>query len=621
MFDPDNRSLLLESLRPPNGFKFDRGIATTFTIDFDTALMAPIALAGFSLSDRASEEGPDLLSVTQALEAVTQRLDIFAQSGMINLSSARNASQLITLLEPILHDVGRPSPGHIFHPKMWLLRFCDAVENLSYRCVITTRNITRDRSWDMMLVLESDPDLTTLNDGNTQLVRLVKSLGNSCLRKLPADRLSEIDKFADQLRFINWEAPPNVDTVRFYAFGVKGLQSSKPEGLFRGYGHLVVSPFVTSGALRRILEVSKGEKISLVARAEEIDALDLDIKTKIDAYIFPIEAALDSDSDESTPSNEAAGIFGNLHAKVYVVESERKAFIYIGSANATEAAFSGNTEVLVELCASAANMGIEAIFGEKTSFRKMLIPYQPANEKYVESEKDKIKRILRAYVVDLCACRFKINLTAENDLWTMSVNSSENLPKFPEQLKDASISVATVFSKNEIHPMEAGKKTKLNFRSRSLHDVTPFLVATVSTADKQNEASAVIRAELIGAPASRSRDVLVRLIDTPEKFLRFLQLVLAITDGGFTGFEIGVDEEFGFGGSRRWLEQGLFETLLNALANDASAFERLGPIVERIVELGDSNGVLPPGWSAVWGQFQQARIELKRVQNLRVKQQ
>ena len=621
MFDPDNRSLLLESLRPPNGFKFDRGIATTFTIDFDTALMAPIALTGFSLSDRASEEGPDLLSVTQALEAVTQRLDIFAQSGMINLSSARNASQLITLLEPILHDVGRPSPGHIFHPKMWLLRFCDADENLSYRCVITTRNITRDRSWDMMLVLESDPDLTTLNDGNTQLVRLVKSLGNSCLRKLPADRLSEIDKFADQLRFINWEAPPNVDTVRFYAFGVKGLQSSKPEGLFRGYGHLVVSPFVTSGALRRILEVSKGEKISLVARAEEIDALDLDIKTKIDAYIFPIEAALDSDSDESTPSNEAAGIFGNLHAKVYVVESERKAFIYIGSANATEAAFSGNTEVLVELCASAANMGIEAIFGEKTSFRKMLIPYQPANEKYVESEKDKIKRILRAYVVDLCACRFKINLTAENDLWTMSVNSSENLPKFSEQLKDASISVATVFSKNEIHPMEAGKKTKLNFRSRSLHDVTPFLVATVSTADKQNEASAVIRAELIGAPASRSRDVLVRLIDTPEKFLRFLQLVLAITDGGFTGFEIGVDEEFGFGGSRRWLEQCLFETLLNALANDASAFERLGPIVERIVELGDSNGVLPPGWSAVWGQFQQARIELKRVQNLRVKQQ
>lgn len=621
MFDPDNRSLLLESLRPPNGFKFDRGIATTFTIDFDTALMAPIALAGFSLSDRASEEGPDLLSVTQALEAVTQRIDIFAQSGMINLSSARNASQLITLLEPILHDVRRPSPGHIFHPKMWLLRFCDADENLSYRCVITTRNITRDRSWDMILVLESDRDLTTLNDGNTQLVRLVKSLGNSCLRKLPADRLSEIDKFADQLRFVNWETPPNVDTVRFYAFGVKGLQSSKPEGLFRGYGHLVVSPFVTSGALRRILAVSKGEKISLVARAEEIDALDFDVKSQVDAYIFPIEAALDSDSDESTPSNEAAGIFGNLHAKVYVVESERKAFIYIGSANATEAAFSGNTEVLVELCASAANMGIEAIFGEKTSFRKMLIPYQPADEQLVESEKDKIRRILRAYVVDLCACRFKINLTAENDLWTMSVNSSENLPKSPEQLKDASMSIATVFSKNEIHPMEAGKKAKLNFRSRSLHDVTPFLVATVTTADKQHEASAVIRAELIGAPDSRSKDVLVRLIDTPEKFLRFLQLVLALADDGFMGFEIGVDEEFGFGGSRRWLEQGLFETLLKALANDVSAFERLGPVVERIIELGDSNGVLPPGWSAVWGQFQQALIELKRVRNLKIKQQ
>ncbi len=621
MFDPDNRSLLLESLRPPNGFKFDRGIATTFTIDFDTALMAPIALAGFSLSDRASQEGPDLLSVTQALEAVTQRLDIFAQSGMINLRSARNASQLITLLEPILHDVRRPSPGHIFHPKMWLLRFCDAVENLSYRCVITTRNITRDRSWDMMLVLESDPELRTLNDGNTQLVRLVKSLGNSCVRKLPADRLSEIEEFADQLRFVNWEAPPNVDTVRFYAFGVKGLQSSKPEGLFRGYGHLVVSPFISSATLRRILEVSKEEKISLVSRAEEIDALDLDIKSQVDAHIFPIEVALEPDSDESTPSKEAAGVFGNLHAKVYIVESEKKAFVYVGSANATEAAFGGNTEVLVELCAKVTNMGVEAIFGEKTSFRKMLIPYQPANEKYAESEKDKINRVLSAYVVDLCSCGFKINLTAENDLWTMSVNSSESLPKFPKQLKDTSISIATIFSKNEIHPVEAGKKAGLNLRARSLHDVTPFLVVTVTTADKQHQASAVIRAELIGAPDSRSKDVLVRLIDTPEKFLRFLQLVLALSDDGFMGFEIGVDEEFGFGGSRRWLEQGLFETLLKALANDVSAFERLGPVVERIIELGGSNGVLPPGWSAVWGQFQQALIELKRVQNLKIKQQ
>ena len=47
MLAPDNRALLLDALRPPPGCSLDRAVATTFTLDLETALMVPLALAGF----------------------------------------------------------------------------------------------------------------------------------------------------------------------------------------------------------------------------------------------------------------------------------------------------------------------------------------------------------------------------------------------------------------------------------------------------------------------------------------------------------------------------------------------------------------------------------------------
>ena len=53
MLSPDDRHLFVEALRPPDGYQFDRGIGTTFTLDLLTLLVTPLSLA---LYDRASIE-------------------------------------------------------------------------------------------------------------------------------------------------------------------------------------------------------------------------------------------------------------------------------------------------------------------------------------------------------------------------------------------------------------------------------------------------------------------------------------------------------------------------------------------------------------------------------------
>ena len=47
MLEPRDRLLLLEALRPPEGFRFDQGLGTTYTLDLLALLTAPLAFTWF----------------------------------------------------------------------------------------------------------------------------------------------------------------------------------------------------------------------------------------------------------------------------------------------------------------------------------------------------------------------------------------------------------------------------------------------------------------------------------------------------------------------------------------------------------------------------------------------
>lgn len=111
MLSPDSRLLLLDALRPPAGFLFDRAIATTFTLDLETALMVPLALSGYAI-----KESPDPVEVLDAIRSCAGKIDIFCQAGGIRAD--RWPSDLIGLLENSIHQVPRPKPGCLFHPKV-----------------------------------------------------------------------------------------------------------------------------------------------------------------------------------------------------------------------------------------------------------------------------------------------------------------------------------------------------------------------------------------------------------------------------------------------------------------------------------------------------------------------
>ena len=150
MLAPDTRELLLDALRPLPGHSLDHAIATTFNLDLETALTVPLAFAGFQFDEQS-----DPVEVMQALRGMSGRMDVFCQAGAIH--ATKWPSDLVALLEDVVHPVRRPSAGGIFHPKTWVLRFLDQSHAPSYRLLVLSRNLAASRNWDTILRLDGKP--------------------------------------------------------------------------------------------------------------------------------------------------------------------------------------------------------------------------------------------------------------------------------------------------------------------------------------------------------------------------------------------------------------------------------------------------------------------------------
>ena len=115
--------------------------------------------------------------------------------------------------------------------------------------------------------------------------------------------------------------------------------------------------------------------------------------------------------------------------------------------------------------------------------------------------------------------------------------------------------------------------TDVTFPGIEMVDVTPFLVVRVTDARGESRATVVLTA-LTGDPPGRHDELLARQIDTPEKFLRLLALMLSLGGAG------GVAGLPGDGtGSARWnpSQLGVFETLVRAPGDSSIGAGRYRP--------------------------------------------
>jgi hypothetical protein len=614
MLEPDDRQLLVDALRPPEGADFDLAVATTFTLDLDALLVAPLA---FALYDWATDADgrPDPLALLEALRRHADRLTVFCQAGEIGFRN--DYRPLLVLVEDSVVPVAAPSPHGIFHPKLWVLRFVDADGRRSYRVLVPSRNLTFDRSWDSLLVLEGEPSPAPV-EGAEPLADLVATLPELATQSVPERRRNEVLALAEELRSVRFAPPEGFDRLVFHPMGL-GAGSPLRSAYDRA---LVVSPFVTAGTLSRLASTGSGHVL-----VSDPDALAGIGRTGLDGFqqTFVLTSAALPGDDQSGPGGTSGGAVGRpeldgLHAKLYLLERGRRASLYIGSANATDAAFNTNVELLVELTAPRDQLTIDELLEVPetgTSFRTLLEEHRPIDDAPAERtaaeqlvvDLDRLQRVLGQlhYTLELSPAAggedLRATLTAVGEL--------------PASVADLSVL--------EIWPITRGGGHAVPLRQEngqlvaelgrlSTDGVTAFLAirAELERDDLREETTFVVTASLDGAPAGRAERVLTSMLRDPDALLRYLLLLLADAELDLQALLDAMSAD-GFGARTGFIERvtpPLLETMLRALTNDPNRLDHVARLVADLRSTEEGSALLPDGFEDVWGPIWEVRQEL-----------
>jgi len=612
MLEPSDRRLLIEALTPPDGYRFDQGVGTTFSLDLVALLRVPLAFTVFDWQQENGRPTSNPQALLAALRQYADRLTIFCQAGQIAVP--RHDHRLLSQLEDAVVEAVSPSEGGVFHPKVWALRYVAREEPVLYRLLVLSRNLTFDRSWDTALVL--DGELTSSGRpvrASRPVADFITALESCAVAPLDAAASSRVRLIGDELGRVRWEPPAGFESIAFHPIGHDGRPAWPFTGDIRRV--LVVSPFLAASALARLAET--GTEHRLISRLDSLAALsEQDLESFDPIQVFDDALAPDGDRESSpaegvgtvdegavSPGTELTG----LHAKVYVADAGWKSRIWVGSANATNAAFNRNVEFLAELEGPKSKFGIDAILGETDhdgSLAWLLRDYEPpVDAADADLVLERLERELQGSREALARTSLIAEVTPEGDgryTLTLAVPQSTALAEGLELL---------------VHPITLNQPQRITQQSAWHALPTELLSAffafemTLRAEGRVASTAFVTRAELRGAPADRREALLRALLRDKGQVLRFLLLLLA--DGARSADSAlaalgAFSERSGVEHRDGEMPIPLLETMLRALDRDPETLVAVQQLIADLSATPEGCELLPDGLLAVWKPISEA---------------
>lgn len=594
MLDPGTRESLNEQLRPPAGYRLSRAVGTTFTLDMISALAVPLSFV------RGTGEDPtNAVAVLNAVRKVSDRIDVFCQAGLIRVP--RKVNDLLAVLEPIVHQVRAPKSGALFHPKVWLLEY-EADGEFVYRLLCSSRNLTPDGTWDLLVRLDGRPAEGPDNGAvplidNAPLARFIESLPNLATVPLEENRVQGIKRLAERVASVIWGLPQNIRTLAFLPLGigethpsgslVAFLQDPKTAAGFNGHSderrsfggsRLLVSPFIDDETIG-VFAGSGARSVQIFGRGNQLDRLTPETigNTKLEFHAIDDVGFIadDESAEETLPS--PADLHG-LHAKAFFTDFDHTTHILLGSANATRAAFGLNVEFAVEMSGPKNRIGTEKI---AESLKK--IPFSEfSGVGGVEEDADEAAEWrLQSALIDAASHAFTLEATSDSEENLYEVTLTHDFS--PRKGFVGRLGLMTFSSK--LLPIEPELYRHV-FIKLPLALITPYVIIELKDVDSGLVRSTIVQGSLRVDVEGRIDHIVASQLDTPEKLRAFLMLFLTpeetapIGNGGLFNGHFGIAGE---GGSFA----GLYEAIaVAATSEDASElFAGLAPVMERLYRL------------------------------------
>lgn len=520
MLDPGDRHLLTDALRPPTGFSVDAALATTYTLDLNSVLLAPLAMAAYDHTT-ASIDAATPVALLESIRRHAEHTTVLCQAGGVHVPAAY--PRLAAFAEGMVAEVV-PPPGRTFHPKVWLLRFVSPDGERRHRFVCLSRNLTGDRSWDTVLVSDEDPDVENRFDPSP-MVDWTTALLGSLVRPLPTPRLDSVRDLVAGFARVRLAVPDPFTSARLVPLGTPGSTGWPLPAHADAWA--VVSPFLDVSALARLPKAT--DRRVLVSRPEALDRVGKLACGDAETLVLQPMTDLVSPDEETEDVADAATAEGRgsvprgLHAKVFVWDAGETSHVLTGSANCTGAAFGGNIEMSVLLTGPKERCGVGVLLGdEKSGLLRITQPHDIAEDEPTPDPTYDLERRIEEWQVALSTRRPVLRASARGEEYDLALEV--DLPPDPHGLaertavKPIGLTHAPTFPITEVAIWE----------QVGLLALSPYLVVTTAAEldGVEVERACVILCDVLGAPEDRQRRLLRDLLATQKDVLRYLMLLL-----------------------------------------------------------------------------------------------
>lgn len=593
-----------DQLIPPDGYELSYAVGTTYSLDLESLMILPVALFyAQKLDANASELRYDML---HAITEAAKKMTVFYQKGQLKVP--KNYHHLMAYLEEGIQELTMPNAESSFHPKVWVIRYESKEAAPMYKVLVTSKNLTFSRDWDISF---STQGLVTNREhaGNKPLVHLIQYLEASGSKKFPPLFIADLhkvtfdipDKFA-AFRFVP-VGIPNPATGQYFRNPLTALKKNKGE-------MLIVSPFLDQSTLKNIREDSTGPRY-LLSRKEELDAIDETTLNGFDCWQFSNYFETAEFQPELEDGGSEPPIPQNLHAKLFVSIQESAPFWFLGSANCTDPAQGRNVEFMVELKAENApalkpkNLFDALTKPEKSDNIPLFTKYDFTARVSLETQKS-VDNTIRRLKYELCKIPLRgiATLTEGGGTYNLSL-----------EIDASTLSIPAEFT-IKVKPLPEQQKASVALQPQKLNAIDSFgpYAETALSAFlafeifHDGQCSEFLLPMEIDLPSSRLNKIFSAIIDSREKFLKYLGFLLSgeNTERIEKRSEHETSSMANHNGSGAFMGAPVYEKLLLASSRFPERLKAIDELVERLKkETADSpEPIITKEFEDFWSVFQ-----------------
>lgn len=533
MFRPDSncdRTDYNIILMPPDGYKLDKAIGTTYSLDLEALTAVAICLGLSEETDSKLMQNP--ISMLNALQKVSDKIILFCEAGQIKAPLKPTA--LSILLEKMVVEVALPKDRQLgrypaFHPKTWVLSYVNKDGDKMYRFVVMSRNLTFDRSWDVSFSMDSSrmvrqkkktkPIINFLDFLSESVSNNVKDAGKkrTLIRNMQAE-LADVSFSLDSKEFgENFEILPLGIGKNAYQMSEDVLFSIDRNSADSTFHELVVmSPFLSESVIADFNIAERGlsdSKRTLITRRSELNKLKEMDTDNFTIYVLKDEIVDGEDaiSDEMTDKMKQ-----DIHAKIYIRRKYADVDLYLGSMNASYSAINKNVEMMLWLGTKNKYLNGEKFLKDifcgpaddvKNPFEKVTVMDA------VQDIDGDNKNALEQKIKELCRAKRKATITEDN------YGKYKVTVEFPGVTSDKTIMVSPFNSKQEHTLCE-----KIEFTELEILQLSEFYELTAK--EGEDEIHRIIMIPTIGFPEDRESAVVNSIVKDRASFVEYIAFVL-----------------------------------------------------------------------------------------------